>query len=125
MRNRKAKASETTCAVMARAAWFRTRALGLVIVACASPAYAQPLFQQQADRTGGIFATRSTEPKDLSVETLAPGNLPGSNPVADPGVQGPSASASVQPLNFEERFSYDLNDFWCENHLAVADFDRD
>jgi hypothetical protein len=34
------------------------------------------------------------------------------------------AFAQVQP-RFREIFHLDLGDYWCENHLTVADFDRD
>jgi hypothetical protein len=34
------------------------------------------------------------------------------------------ASAQAQP-RFREVFHFDLGDYWCENHLTVADFDRD
>jgi len=34
------------------------------------------------------------------------------------------ASAQIQ-RGFHEIFHFDLGEYWCENHLAVADFDRD
>src|SRR6266478_83354 len=61
MKNRKTKTSETIGSSLPRAAWFTTRALSLLIAACASPAYSQPLFQLQAERTGATFATHSIE----------------------------------------------------------------
>jgi hypothetical protein len=126
MKNRKVKTSETICSSIAPAAWITTRALSLLIAACASPAYSQPFFQQQAARIGAASAIRSAERKEPSVETLAPGIKSGTKAVTDPeNAEPPPTSASAHPLNFEERFSYDLNDYWCENHLAVADFDRD
>src|SRR5262245_24402963 len=34
------------------------------------------------------------------------------------------AFAQIQP-RFRETFHLELGDYWCENHLTVADFDRD
>ena len=36
-----------------------------------------------------------------------------------------SAASSLAPPSFEETFSFSLGDFWCENHLNVADMDGD
>jgi len=36
-----------------------------------------------------------------------------------------SALAANAPANFEETFSYSLGNYWCENHLSVADMDGD
>jgi hypothetical protein len=35
------------------------------------------------------------------------------------------AANAGMPPDFRESFHFPLQDFWCENHLAVADFDRD
>ena len=32
---------------------------------------------------------------------------------------------AAEPARFQEVFTYSLGDYWCENHLATADFDRD
>ena len=37
----------------------------------------------------------------------------------------PLKQKSEHELDFNEVFSYNLDTFWCENHVAAADFDRD
>src|SRR6185436_15440697 len=39
-------------------------------------------------------------------------------------LQAQQTSAQAQP-RFREVFHLDLGEYWCENHLTVADFDRD
>jgi hypothetical protein len=35
------------------------------------------------------------------------------------------SAADTNPPSFEEAYSYSLQDYWCENHLSVADLDGD
>src|SRR6185503_17018171 len=42
------------------------------------------------------------------------------------GLVSQDVSAQVTgAAGFHEAFHFDLGDYWCENHLAIADFDRD